>query len=200
MIIKSKYKVARRLGAPIFEKTQTAKYALRLERSGKEAWRPKSEFGKSMLEKQKARFTYRVNERQFSNYVHKANEVKKSTPVQALYESLELRLDNIIYRLGIASTRGAARQMVSHGHIYINGKRVAVPSYRVDKKDIIAIRPGSVKKPLFATLDEKMKEVKVPEWLSYDAEKREAKVVGVPTYSPRDNQFDLKVVLEFYSR
>jgi len=200
MIIKSKYKVARRLGAPLFEKTQTAKYALRQERKEKGAWRPKSDFGLQMLEKQKARFTYGMNERQFSKYVREAVAKKGVNSTQLLFLKLESRLDNVVYRLGFAPTRSAARQMVSHGHIQVDGVRVTIPSYQTVVGEKISIRPRSVGKPLFKTHDEKMKEVKVPEWLSYDAEKKEAKVVGVPKYEPRDNHFDIKAVLEFYSR
>lgn len=200
MIIKSKYKIARRLGAPLFEKTQTAKYTLRQERSHKEAWRPKSDYGMAMLEKQKARFTYRVNERQFSKYVREAVAKKGTVSAQALFEKLELRLDNVIYRLGIASTRGAARQLIVHGHIFVNGKRVNIPSYNVYTKDIITIRPLSAKSALFANLDEKLKEYKVPSWLSFDMDKKEAKITGAPDYVPKENHFDLKSVIEFYSR
>jgi small subunit ribosomal protein S4 len=200
MIIKSKYKVARRLGAPLFEKTQTAKYALRQERKDKGAWRPKSDFGLQMLEKQKARFTYGINERQFSKYVRAAVAKKGVNSTQLLFFKLECRLDNVVYRLGWAPTRSAARQMVSHGHIRVGGTRVTIPSYEVKVGEIITIRPGSLVKPLFKTFDEKMKEVKIPEWLSYDADKKEAKATGAPKYEPRDNHFDIKAVLEFYSR
>jgi len=200
MIIKSKYKIARRLGAPIFEKTQTAKYALRLERKEKGAWRPKSDFGLQMLEKQKARFTYNINERQFSKYVREAVAKKGVNSIQTLFDKLELRLDNVVYRLGFAPTRLAARQMVSHGHVRVGSVRVNIPSCQVAIGKIVSIRPASLGKPLFKTLDEKMKEVKIPEWLSYDADKKEGKVVAAPRYEPRDNHFDLKAVLEFYSR
>lgn len=200
MIIKSKYKVARRLGAPLFEKTQTAKYTLRQERKEKGAWRPKSDFGLQMLEKQKARFTYGLNERQFSKYVREAVAKKGVNSIELLFQKLEYRLDNVVYRLGFAPTRSAARQMVSHGHIKVGARRVTIPSYEVSVGEVISIRPGSAGKPLFATLVEKMKEVKVPAWLSYDAEKKEAKVTGAPKYEPRDNHFDIKAVLEFYSR
>lgn len=200
MISKPKYKIARRLGAPLFEKTQTAKYALRQERREKGAWRPKSDFGMQMLEKQKARFSYGVNERQFSKYVRESVAKKSVNTVQALFEALEMRLDNVVYRLGFVPTRSAARQLVSHGHIRVNGVRVNVPSYRTKAGEIVSIRPGSMKSPLFLTLDEKMKEVKLADWLSYDADKKEAKVTGQPRYQQQDNHFDLRPVIEFYSR
>ncbi|HUD04148.1 MAG TPA: 30S ribosomal protein S4 [Candidatus Paceibacterota bacterium] len=200
MIIKSRYKIARRLGAPIFEKTQTAKYTLRQERREKGAWRPKSDFGMQMLEKQKARFSYGVNERQFSKYVRESSAKRGVNMVQALFDCLEMRLDNVVYRLGFAPTRSAARQMVSHAHIRVNGKRLNIPSYRTEVGDVITVRAASAKSPMFATFDEKMKAVKLPEWLSYDPDKKEAKVTATPRYQPQDNHFDLRLVIEFYSR
>src|SRR5438128_843190 len=149
MIIGPKYKIARRLGAPIFEKTQGQKYALHLERKGKKRGfsKPKSEYGIQMNEKQKARFTYGLSEKQFSNYVKEALSKKSSNASGMIFEFLETRLDNIIYRLGFAPTRLGARQMVSHGHIAVNGKRVTVPSKRVYLGDKIEIVERSKGKP-----------------------------------------------------
>ena len=127
-----KYKLARRLNAPIFEKTQTQKYALsqsRKEKTGKSFMRPKSEFGMQLLEKQKARFTYGISERQFSKYVKIATEKKDTHAVARVYSSLELRADNIAYRAGFAPTRQAARQMSSHGHLMVNGRRITIPEF-----------------------------------------------------------------------
>ena len=200
MIIKSKYKIARRLGTPIYEKTQLAKFAQRNERREKGAWRPKSDFGQQLLEKQKARLTYSLVERVFKKYVTEASAKKGVSATEALFTRLETRLDNVVYRLGFASTRLASKQMVSHGHIYVNGTRLNVPSYNVKAGDLITVRPSSVKKPLFATFDEKMKTVKVPAWLSYDAEKKVGTVTGTPKYIPAEHPFNLGVVIEFYSR
>ena len=148
MINGPKYKIARRLGANIFEKTQTAKFAMRAERKGgKGPYRPKGEYAIAMLEKQKVRYTYGIMERQFKKYVKEAVAKKGVNTVQALFERLETRLDNVVYRLGIAPTRAAARQMVCHGHILVNGKRTNVPSQTVFVKDIISVRIGSLKKP-----------------------------------------------------
>lgn len=201
MIIGPKYKIARRLGANIFEKTQTQKFAQRQERKGgKGPWRPKSNFGLQMLEKQKARISYGLTERQFSKYVKEASAKKGVNTLEALFSRLEMRLDNVAYRLGFASTRAFARQLVSHGHIMVNGKRVMAPSYKVESGDIISVRPASFKKPVFAKYDEKMKEVKIPSWLSYDSEKKVATVTSAPKYVSGENVFDLSVVVEFYSR
>lgn len=201
MLNKPKYKIARRLGAHIYEKTQGPKFALRAERKGgKGPYRPKGEYATAMLEKQKVRYTYGVLERQFKKYVKESVAKKGVNTVQALYERLEMRLDNVIYRLGIAPTRLAARQMVAHGHITVNGARTNVPSYKVSADDKISVRVASFKKPIFKDYDEKMKKINVPVWLSYDADKKVATVTGSPKWNQAENLFNLGQVIEFYSR
>ena len=202
MIIGPKYKIARRLGAPVFEKTQTQKYAMRLERRGKKKGfaKQKSEFGIQMNEKQKARFIYALTEKQFSNYVKEALLKKGANVSQTIFEFLERRLDNVVYRLGLSTTRLGARQIVSHGHIIVNGKRVNTPSFRVKAGDIIAIRAGSETKDLFESLEERMKNITVPAWLKLDMGKKTATVEGMPQYASSENMFDLNAVIEFYSR
>ena len=202
MIRGPKYKIARRLGPSVFEKTQTQKYALRAgARAPAKRGGPKSDFGIQMLEKQRARFTYGVPERQFSNYVKAAVAKKGVNSVELLYQKLESRLDNVVYRLALSSSRAAGRQMVSHGHILVNGRRVTVPSYQVSQGDVITIREGSKKSNLFGTvLDERIKERQTPSWISFDMEKREAKIQGAPKVVPTEIAFDLGAVIEFYSR
>ncbi len=206
MIIGPKYKIARRLGAPIFEKTQTQKYALsqaRKEKNGKRGFaRPKSNFGMQLLEKQKARFTYCVTEKQFSKYAKTAlgTKGKDTNPVNNLYEALELRADNVAYRSGFASTRLGARQVVSHGHMYVNGKRITIPSMRLSVGDTISIRPASSAKPLFATLDERLKTYTAPAWIKFDFDKKVAEIQGMPKYDKGNSMFDMNAILEFYSR
>ena len=202
MITGPKYKIARRLGAPIFEKTQTQKYALHLERRGKSRGftKPKSEFGLQLIEKQKARFIYGMPERQFAAYVKEAIESKATNAPATIFEFLESRLDSVIYRLGFSPTRSGARQMVSHGHIAVNGRRVDTPSRRLKLGDKITIAERSLKKPLFSDIDEKIKTVTVPSWLKFDAVKKIAEVQGKPQYVKSDNMFDLNTVVEFYSR
>lgn len=201
MKIGPKFKIARRLGAPIFEKTQTAKYAqslARKERAGTVLMRPKSEFGKSLHEKQKARLTYGLSERQFRKYVDEA--LKTANPTQKLFALLETRLDNALFRAALAKTRAQARQAAGHGHATVNGRRVDVPSVRLKSGDVVALREASAQSPLFAEATERMKAQAVPAWLEVDAEARTAKVVGEPTYDAGQNVFDLAVVLEFYNR
>lgn len=202
MKIGPKYKIARRLGAPVFEKTQTPKYAISLarkERSDKRGRnKPKSEFGRQLIEKQKARFTYGITEKQFRNYVNKA--LHSSNPVQKLFTTLESRLDNVVFRSGLAKTHSQARQAASHGHILVNGKRVRVPSILLSKKDTISIRAGSTTSPLFGEVTERMKQLSMPGWLKVDPENRSVVVEGGPVYAEQDHAFNLGMVIEFYNR
>jgi len=197
-----KYKIARRVGAPIFEKTQTQKYALRSERKSKNRKfsKPKSEYGIQLNEKQKARFIYGLSERQFSNYVKDALAKKGTHTTQTIFENLELRTDNTVYRIGFAPTRSAARQMVSHGHITVNGKKITVPSRHLRAKDIIGIRAGSANKALFKDMNGETKNTAVPSWISFDSQKKEAVIIGQPSLGQSDTMFDLNAVIEFYSR
>lgn len=201
MINKPRYKTARRLGNNIFDKTQGQKYALReARRKTDKKTRPKSDFGLSMLEKQKAKVTYGVNERMFAKIVKGILEKSSVNSGDRLIAALESRLDNVMYRLGFAPTRQSARQMVSHGHIKVDGVRVTVPSYTVKIGNKITIREASKGKPLFANLDEKIKAQNIPAWLTLDAVKKEAKVQGSPKLNPTEVNFDISAVLNFYSR
>ncbi|MDR3558611.1 MAG: 30S ribosomal protein S4 [Candidatus Pacebacteria bacterium] len=201
MKIGPKYKIARRLGVPVFEKTQTQKYAMRAARKDKTSpiMRSKSEYGQGLLEKQKARMSYGVTSSQFTNYV-KAAIAKKGDSAGHLVTSLESRLDNAVLRGGLAPTRRAARQMVSHGHINVNGGRVNIPSYSVSIGDKISVRARSAGKALFAKLDESWKTVKLPAWLKLDIEKKELAIDGLPTADKTELLFDVGTVLEFFSR
>lgn len=202
MKIGPKYKIARRLGAPIFEKTQTQKYALSLtrkERSDKKGYaKPKSEYGRALIEKQKARYTYGVGERQFKKYVLKA--LKSADPVQKLLATLESRLDNVAFRAGLVKTRPQARQAASHGHLLVNNVRVTVPSILLFKGDIVAIRVGSATSPLFGEVEERMKTLSIPSWLKVDPAKKIAVVEGEPVYVEKESIFNLGTVIEFYNR
>lgn len=201
MKIGPRYKIARRLGAPIFEKTQTARYALSLsrkEKSGKMPTRPKSEFGKQLIEKQKARFSYGLSEKQFSKYVK--SSLNAPEPTQKLFQSLESRLDNVLYRSGLAKTRLQARQIASHGHATVNGRRVTIPSIVLREGDVVGVREGSRTSALWSGAGERIKAMQAPAWLAVDAEKMEAKVIGKSVYAPSEAVFDLGQVLEFYSR
>ena len=200
MTKKPKYKIGRRLGAGVFDKCQTPKFIASKERKAKSSnKRPKplSEFGSQLIEKQKIRFSYGITERQLSNYV-KAAIAKKGSTQEHLFEILENRLDNVIYRLGLAHTRRLARQMVSHGHFQVNGIRVTVPSYQVKVGDVVSPREGSRSKALFANVVEKMKTYNQPAWLVLEADKIEGKVTGKAKNT--EGFLNLGSGLEFYSR
>jgi small subunit ribosomal protein S4 len=200
-----RYKIAKRLGATVFEKAQTQKFAISAERSLKNKKRGRgrqSEYGKQMLEKQKVRITYGLPERQFSNYVHKAlaaaaHNVK---PSDRLHELLELRLDNIIWRLGLASTRRAARQMVAHGHVMVGAKKSRVPSQMMSVGEKISVREGSKEHGNLVGYDERFAERKLPSWLSWNPKTMEGSVVERPTTASADPAGDLGMVLSFYTR
>lgn len=199
--IKSKYKIAKRLGAAIFEKTQSQKFALSEARAGmKKRGRggARSDYGRQLLEKQKVRFTYGLGERQLSNYAAEAFETAQ--PPESLHKALEMRLDNVAYRAGFAKTRRAARQMVSHGHLLVNGTRVTVPSFAVKKGDTITVREGSRTSPLFGHMGEPDGTIPVAKWMSVDFPMMIAKVEDEPSYVASEIPLDYPAVFEFYSR
>ncbi len=201
MLIGPRYKKARYLGAAVFRKTQTPKYAMRMQAKTKTTKRrsTKSEFGRQLLEKQKARYSYGISGGQFTNYVKAALKTTGDN-AKNLLRILEGRLDNVVLRAGFALSRAAARQMVNHGHILVNGKRVNIPSYQVRIGDILTIREGSKKKVIFTKLDEELKTTKAPAWISVNPEKKEIKVEGEPVTDMSELLFDVRAVLEFYTR
>ncbi|MDB5189276.1 MAG: rpsD [Parcubacteria group bacterium] len=204
MKVGPKFKLAKRLGASIFEKTQTQKFALSAERAAMNKkgsrGRGPTEYGKQLLEKQKVRVTYGISESQFSTYVANAMATHGAIPADILHRQLELRLDNILYRMGLASTRRAARQMASHGHITVNGKKTTVPSQAIKIGDRIAVREGSKSRVLFENFAEKFMERPLPSWLTWDPKKMEGGVQELPTSESANTAGDLPAVLSFYSR
>jgi len=202
MKIGPKYKIAKRLGSTVFEKTMSQKFAIAKERSekSKKRGRGPSEYGKQLLEKQKVRFTYGLSEKQFAGYVAEAMKTHGTPPVETLHRLLEIRLDSIVYRLGLASTRRAARQMVSHGHITVNGKKTTVPSRRMFAGDVIAVRDGSRASVMFEGHAEKMAERPMASWLAWNAKELSGTLTDVPSMASADPAGDLGAVLSFYSR
>lgn len=193
-----KYKLCRRLGAGMFEKCQTQKFLARQKAPKKQPRR--SDYGNQFLEKQKIRFTYGVREKQFSNYIALSmnSSGKNIKPANLLSQLLERRLDNVVYRLGLASSRALARQIVSHGHILVNGKKLSVPSYQVEKNDVITIREGSKNRVLFADIATKLKAFKTVDWLKWSSDFSSATVVEMP--KEVDPFLNCQAVIEFYSR
>jgi len=199
--VRSKFKIAKRLGAGIYEKTQSQKFVLSEARSQKNKkggrGRGLSDYGKQMLEKQKVRYTYGLTEHQFRRYINEAMKVIDSP--SAIHAALELRLDSVVYRAGLAPTRNAARQMVGHGHIMVNGRRANTPSMKISINDTFAVREGSKLSTLFAPKEEGVG-MAVPTWLSFDSGTLSGKVLAVPQYTAGTAGFDYPTVFEFYSR
>lgn len=197
-----KYKIGRRLGAGVFEKCQTPKFTMSEARHAKNAKGKRrkmiSSYGAQFLEKQKVRFTYGISERQFSNLIKEAVAHKGGLAKDTLFELLESRLDNVVFRMGLAHTRRLSRQMVSHGHITVNGRKTTVPSQRIKKGDVIGIREGSKGSVLFTNLDKKLKDYTLPSWLKFDVAQLQGGVEGKPENT--EGFLDLNTVLEFYSR
>jgi len=204
MIIGPKYKICKRLGASVFEKCQTQKYQLAEARAPRPISRGKrgggGDFGAQLLEKQKARFTYGLSESQFSRYVHEAIEKRGSDSILGLVSRLESRLDNAVFRAGLVKTRRAARQLVSHGHVHLNGRRMSIPSHSVEVGDTVSIRPESRTSPLFANRAEAVVEIKTPAWIEMSADGFEAKVKSVPQTPEGEVPFNPAVIIQFYSR
>ncbi|MBV8365924.1 MAG: 30S ribosomal protein S4 [Candidatus Eremiobacteraeota bacterium] len=162
--------------------------------------RPKvSEFGRQLREKQKMRRIYGVLERQFENYFKRASSAKGQTGA-ALLAQLETRLDNVIYRLNLATSRAQARQLVRHRHFTLNGRRVNVPSMQVRPGDEIGIVESSRKTNLFQSLEQYAKGRRVPTWLELDEQTLKAKVLARPTRADIDTNVEEQLIVEYYSR
>ncbi len=161
-----------------------------------------SEYGLRLLEKQKLKFLYGgLREKQFRRYFDRAARAKESTG-DALLQLLERRLDNVVYRLGFASTRRQARQFVVHGHIFVNGRRVDVPGYEVEEGDIVEIAPSSRDVPVIKDNLENIDPRSVPEWLELDKANFRGKVVKLPTAVGEylEVPVNLQYIIEFYSK
>lgn len=197
-----KYKIARRLGAEVFEKTQSPKFVLsEQKRKEKRGFRrPSSVYATQLLAKQKVRIMYNLSEKQFSNYVKKAIESKGHSAPEALYQLLERRLDSVILRSGFATTRQQARQIASHGHMKVNGTRTNVPSYQIKEGDVISIKESSQDKPLFANLEQQVTDLTVAAWLVPDVKAKSITFKDTPVYEPTNLPFDLQTVIQFYKR
>lgn len=166
--------------------------------------RPKklSEFGTQLKSKQKVRHMYRLMEKPFKDYVKAALENKKDSPYVSVVRALEMRLDNVAYRMGFAQSRDQARQIVGHGHIMVNGKRAKTPSYRVRVGDKVAVRDRSRALPFFSQLMPKwFAEVATPGWVEMDKAALQGTVKGAPTAEESGIQAtDLQAIIEYYSR
>ncbi len=158
-----------------------------------------SEYGIQLREKQKAKINYGVQERQFANYFERALKQVGVTG-ENLLRLLELRLDNIVFRLGFAETRAQSRQLVSHGFFEVNGKKVDIPSYTVKVGDTVTVRPLKQKSAYMEKIKEKLKSFKTQEWVELDAQKLSGKVLTQPTPDMIGNIINTQLIVEHYSR
>lgn len=158
-----------------------------------------SEYGMQLREKQKAKRFYGLGERQFRNYFDQAIKARGVTG-KLLMQLLETRLDNVVYRAGFARSRKEARQIVTHGHIEVNGNKVDIPSYHVKAGDTVAVRPSSLKLDRFKALSEALHAHSAPAWLSLDADNWKCTVLRLPERDEVDAPVDERLIVELYSK
>ena len=159
----------------------------------------KSEYATQMTEKQKVKFVYGIQEKQFRNYYEKAARHEGNTG-ENLLSIVETRLDNVVYRLGFANSRRQARQLVSHGHFTVNGNRVNVPSYLVKTGDVVAVCEKSASNAFFKALKEADAFVAAPKWLDRDKNTLQGKVIAKPTQADIDFEIAVHLIVELYSK
>ena len=159
----------------------------------------KSEYGTQLTEKQKVKFVYGILEKQFRMYYEKAERMNGNTG-EILLSLVERRLDNVVYRLGFASTRREARQLVNHGHFTVNGSRVNIPSYLVKTGDVIAVSEKAASNAFFKKLKEDDAFVAAPKWLDRDKNTLQGKVIAMPTKADIDFDIAVHLIVELYSK
>ena len=159
-----------------------------------------SDYGRQLRDKQIVKFSYGLRELQFKNYVLDAMTAKGKSSTDNLIAALERRLDNVVYRLNFAKSRRAARQLVSHGHICVNGRKVTIPSYAVKTGDLINVRPQSRDKGFMRDFETIIKKYQAPEWLNLDKEAVSGLMVGVPRTESANFMGNISTIVEFYSR
>jgi len=208
VIWESKCKLCRRAGVKLFlkgERCYTKKCALERrnyppgQHGPRSRDRKLSEYGEQLREKQKLRQIYHLREAQFRRYVEEAQRARGVTG-EMLLRQLEMRLDNVVYRLGFANSRGQARQMVSHRFITVNGRRVNIPSYQVRPGDVISIHESKRNTTLGKQALARAAEHNPPAWLRYDPNTMQGVVVQAPELDQIDTNVDLQKIIEFYSR
>jgi len=204
-----KEKIERRLGAKLFlkgersysPKSATVKRMYPPGMHGRNFRSRLSEYGSQLQSKQKIRNIYRLMERQFKNLAKEAIKSKEETG-EYLIRKLETRLDNVVFRAGFAQSRDQARQLVTHGHILVNGKKVTIPSSQVKVGDEIKVREGSRRTKYFSMLlPQWIKKYKPPSWIELDSDNFIAKIEGMPTVQESGIESrDIQSLIDFYSR
>jgi small subunit ribosomal protein S4 len=193
-------RISRRFGLPIFGPT---KYLERRNYGpgvhGPKSRRKTTEYGLGLIEKQKLRYFYGLLERQFRGVYERALR-KRGVTGETMLQILETRLDNVAYQLGFGPTRAAARQMVTHGHVKVNGRKVSAPSYALKVNDTIEVRDASVSRQMASKNMESTTSRAVPDWLSLNKETFKGVVVRMPTRDDIQPIANEQAVVEFYSR
>lgn len=193
-------RISRRFGVPIFG---PSKYLERRNYGpgvhGPKSRRKSTEYGLGLLEKQKLRYYYGLMERQFRGVYEKALRRRGVTGEQML-QILETRLDNVVYQLGFGVTRSGARQMVSHGHVKVNGRKVNIPSYALRVNDVVEIRDNSKSRQMASKNMESSTSRSVPDWLSHNREAFKGVIMRIPTRDEIQPIANEQAVVEFYSR
>lgn len=193
-------RISRRFGTPIFGPT---KYLERRNYGpgvhGPKSRRKTTEYGEGLIEKQKLKYYYGLLERQFRGVYEKALRRRGVTGEQML-QILETRLDNVVYHLGFANTRAAARQMVTHGHVAVNGRKASIPSYALRVNDVISVKTNNVSRQLATKNLEVSASRSVPDWLSLNKEDLKGTVMRIPTRDEIQPIANEQAVVEFYSR
>lgn len=193
-------RISRRFGTPIFGPT---KYLERRNYGpgvhGPKSRRKTTEYGQGLIEKQKLKYYYGLMERQFRGVYEKALRRRGVTGEQML-QILETRLDNVVFHLGFANTRAAARQMVGHGHVTVNGKKAGIPSFALKVNDVISVKNNNVSKQLATKNLEVATNRTVPDWLSLNKEEIKGTVMRIPTRDEIQPIANEQAVVEFYSR
>ena len=161
--------------------------------------RKESEYAMQLREKQKAKFIYGVLEKQFRGYFKRAKSMEGQTG-ENLMTILETRLDNVVFRLGFARTRKEARQMVTHGHICVNGRRVDIPSFRVRPSELVSVAPKAKELLVVKSALVSNERVQVPAWLEIDIEKLQGSVLSLPTRDQIDLDINEQLIVELYSK
>ena len=194
----STYRQSRRLGFSVLENgKELAKKPYAPGQHGNDRRKKLSNYGVQLQEKQKVRFMYGVNEKQFKKIFNDAGKMK-GVHGENFLKLLESRLDNLVYRMGFANTRRAARQLVNHGHITVNGKKVDIPSYRVKPGDVITLKEQSMNHPaVVASLESINNRV---EFVTFDDKKKVGTYVRMPERSELNADINESLIVEFYNR
>ena len=207
--IKSVCKLCRRQGQKLFLKgercfspkcaVEKRSYPPGMHGPQRQFRRKASDYAMQLREKQKARRVYGIFERQFRRYFRDAERRRGLTGTNLLV-ALEIRLDNVVYRLGLADSRAQARQVVRHGHIGVNGKRTDIPSFLVNPGDVITVQEGSRQSGYFQAIAENLGNRPMPSWLSFDADNMAGRVLSVPSREDIDVSVEEQLIVEYYSR